>query len=334
MKFITDFLNSGTVKQQNRKKLGALLICITAALLAVALIVLTVAAIAGAIKNKGEDEEEETGPKIPSGYVTTTFEEGQSSNGDLLLLDEAHPYVGGAPTVVLMDTEENRPYVNGDERVYYVENRTTFSLTEAAMAGFLAMVTDFFEETGDNNLYVSQAYEADVASELHKNGCTVTLKYYADLTADPIPKLPIYDAEAKAPVETYQWIYDNAAKYGFVRASNVEGEENIFRYVGAVHAKAMQDKKLTTVAEYITYLQTKHAFPSQLGVTVRGADGKDVKYGVYYIAPDADQYVPEEGTYDYTVSGDNMGGYIVTVTKTKASKPSNTTNNNNTITPA
>ena len=95
MKFITDFLNSGTVEQQNRKKLGALLIAITAALLVIALIVLSVAAIAGAIKNKNEDEGEEDGVKIPSGYVTTTIDPAKS-NDLLLVIDEAHPYAGTA----------------------------------------------------------------------------------------------------------------------------------------------------------------------------------------------------------------------------------------------
>ena len=79
----------------------------------------------------------------------------------------------------------------------------------------------------------------------------------------------------------------------------------------------MADKKLNTVAAYITYLQTKTNVRAQVGATVRGADGKDVKYSVYFIAADEIPYVPEEGTYEYTVCSDNMGGYIVTVCKTK-----------------
>ena len=62
MKFLTEYLNSGSVKQQNKKRLGAFAICATAILLCLALIVLTAASIVTAVKNRkanteGEGEE-------------------------------------------------------------------------------------------------------------------------------------------------------------------------------------------------------------------------------------------------------------------------------------
>ena len=94
MRFLTEFFNSGTVNQQNKRRLGAMLIAVTAVLLAVALIVLMVASIVTAVKNNRivEDESDDSdGSGIPSGYTTTTFAEGQASNGALLLIDAEHP---------------------------------------------------------------------------------------------------------------------------------------------------------------------------------------------------------------------------------------------------
>ena len=306
MKFITDFLNSGTVEQQNRKKLGALVICITAALLVVALIVLAVFGIAGAIKNKNQEDEGETGPQIPKGYVTTTIDPATVQQ-TLFVIDEAHPYTGTAQLVDFPSKgSSDRAQTESGGAVY--SGASGKKATAEAVTAFNKMMQAFYDAKKDDCLYIRS---------IDASGTIFTFTYYADFENEPDNRPSIYNSEAKAPVATYKWIYDNAAEYGFVRASDAEGEENVFRYVGAVHAKIMADKKLNTVAAYITYLQTKTNVRAQVGATVRGADGKDVKYSVYFIAADETPYVPEAGTYEYTVCSDNMGGYIVTVCKTK-----------------
>ncbi|MBO5938662.1 MAG: hypothetical protein J6Q82_04095 [Clostridia bacterium] len=329
MKFITDFLNSGTVKQQNRKKLGALLICATAALLVVALIGLAIFGIAGAIKNKNQEEEsEETGDKIPTGYVTTTFDEGTSSNGLLLLIDESHPYVGSAATV--QPNSSLRVKTEGGEEIYKGAYGD-INLTQETLDAFNQMMLAFHTANKDqegyrlgsiwlaSHLNGLNAEMTPATKELLKTGCALIIENQYDEAAPSI-----YDVEAKTGKGVYKWIYDNAAKYGFVKVADSAAEGNVFRYVGVVHAKAMEDRKVASFAEYLTYLQTKTNLRSQLSVSVTGADGKATKYSVYYLASDVEHYVPEDGTFEYTVSGDNMGGYIVTVNKTTASKTNNT----------
>ncbi len=330
MKFITDFLNSGTVKQQNRKKLGALLICITAALLVVALIVLAIFGIAGAIKNKNlEDEEgEETGEKVPNGYVSTTFEEGVSSNGLLLLIDESHPYVGSF-TSVQPNSSLRVKTENGEE--IYKGAYGDINLTQETLDAFNQMMLAYHTANKDQEGYrlgsiwlasLINGLNAEMTpatKELLKSGNAVIIEDQYDEAAPSI-----YDTETKTGKGIYKWIYDNAAKYGFVKVADSAAEGNVFRYVGVVHAKAMEDRKVASFAEYLTYLQTKTNLRSQMTVSVTGTDGKATKYSVYYLAPDAEHYVPEDGTFEYTISGDNMGGYIVTVNKTPAAKTNNT----------
>jgi len=316
MKFLSEYFNSGNAKQQNQKRLAALAVCVTAALLAVALVALLIGSVATAIKNKAPDtsgEGDDTGTKIPVGYTTTNLSEAGYSihNGTLLVIDESHPFAGTAPAVVLMNTDRPKDEtIAADYKyLYAVNDITTFSLTQDTLNAFNSMITAFYEESKDNNLYVSAAYTAGGAmSDLHNTGCAVTLEYYTTAPA----RASIYDSTAKAPVETYKWIYDNAYKYGFIQVSAAEGEENIFRYVGVAHATYMKNNN-KTFSEYVTLLQTTSA-SKPLSVPVKDADGKTVKYTMYYLSASAEAVVPANNTY--TVSGDNVGGYIVTVNPT------------------
>ena len=136
-------------------------------------------------------------------------------------------------------------------------------------------------------------------------GTSLALKYYVDYNNDPEKIESIYD------VEEYEWIYNNAHLYGFVQVSKAEGEENIFRYVGQPHATYMK-KNGKTLSEYLTLLQG-YTYADPLKATA-SVDGKSVSFSVYYLTAEETAYVPEHG--EYTVSGDNAGGYIITVNNT------------------
>jgi len=303
MKFIKDFLNSGTAKQQKRKRLGALLISITAALLVVALLVLAGVGIVKAIKNRGvEEEAPQDTNQIPNGYVTTTFPADYMANGTLLLIDASHPYRGNAACVSNVLTV-TRPVDSNNESVYsWFSDLLNNNVTEETLTKFNEMMAAFYAETQNTRLYLTKA----------QYGTFLTLKYIPEGgTRDNL--LSIYDSEGKAPVAAYEWLYENAAKYGFIQASTAEGEENIFRYVGVVHATYMETKNLS-FADYIAKLHKETGAGKTLKYTCT-ADG--IKYEIYYIAPTDPHLVPEKG--HYTVSGDNGGGYIVTVNKTAQS---------------
>ena len=310
MKFFTDYLNSGTVKQQNKKRFAALLVGLTAILLAIALVVLIVASIATAIADKApkDDDGDDTGTKIPQGYTTTTLEAAQLTSGDLLLIDDTHPFAGTTPTTVLFDGHETRPKTDAGTIIYSIGGRFDLSATDETVRAFNKMISDFYadEKNGkDDNLYISAAYNinsANQAGEMFKLGTVIGLKYYVNYNEDATNIQSIYN------VEKYKWIYDNAAKYGFVRASALEGEEHIFRYVGVAHATYM-DNNDKTLAEYLEILKSRSA-SKPLSVTVDNAS-----YNMYYSAT-AEAVVPTK--YSYTVSGDNMNGYIITVDKTSA----------------
>lgn len=115
----------------------------------------------------------------------------------------------------------------------------------------------------------------------------------------------------------HKWIYDNAHKYGFVIRYTTEcgcERENSavrLRYVGYEHAYYMTQNGLC-LEEYLALVREHHKYSGEhLTFT---ADGKT--YEVYYVACTGDPTsisVPKN--CEYTISGDNMNGFIVTVVK-------------------
>ena len=111
----------------------------------------------------------------------------------------------------------------------------------------------------------------------------------------------------------YAWIGDNAYRYGFIlrypeekrELTGIAYEPWHFRYVGRVHATAMRALGLC-MEEYIDLLHGCTYEGEHLLVTCD--DGS--RYEVYY-AEGLEVPVPKDA--DYTVSGDNIAGFIVTV---------------------
>ncbi|MBQ8331065.1 MAG: hypothetical protein IJX94_01030 [Clostridia bacterium] len=327
MKFLSDYFNSGSVRQQNKKRLAALAVCATAALLAVALIALMIGSIATAIKNKAPDGTEsgdETGTKIPTGYTTANLAEaGYSVNaGTLLVIDDTHPYAAATATVQpqpnlrAKDTETNTDLYRGDYDM--------INITQETLDAFNAMVIAFHTEQKDQADYKTGNLwlQGRVSAKEYSSAADAALKSATGLIICQQEKgtendeTSIYDSTAKKGVGVYQWIYENAYKYGFVQASTAEGEENVFRYVGVAHAAYMKNNN-KTFSDYLALFQTNKPTASRpLTVSVKDAKGNTVKYNMYYLSSTEEAVVPTK--YNYTVSGDNMGGYIVTVDTSSA----------------
>lgn len=134
----------------------------------------------------------------------------------------------------------------------------------------------------------------------------------------------------------YIWMTENCHKYGFVRRydedkfdlTGISGEEWHFRFVDIPHAQVMKEKEMC-LEEYLAYIKTCTPDTAPLEV---GTDRGD--FLIYYVPADKLSditYVPvpkdakkitdsfastdkiESGMY--TVSGDNAGGFIITLAK-------------------
>ena len=109
------------------------------------------------------------------------------------------------------------------------------------------------------------------------------------------------------------WLVENHKYYGFIMRypankgslTGIDGESNHFRYVGLPHSVYITENNIC-LEEYLTQLRS-YTYDSPLRITVDHDE-----YYVWY-CKGSSVYVSRDG--DYTVSGDNTGGFVVTVRK-------------------
>lgn len=111
--------------------------------------------------------------------------------------------------------------------------------------------------------------------------------------------------------ERASWLVENHKYYGFIMRypankgalTGIEGESNHFRYVGVPHSVYIEDNNIC-LEEYLTLVKN-YTYTEPLKITVNGDD-----YLVWYCGGNS-VFIPKNE--EYTVSGDNLGGFIVTV---------------------
>jgi len=117
----------------------------------------------------------------------------------------------------------------------------------------------------------------------------------------------------------FSWIYENSYKYGLVQRytedkaylTDVLARSYHFRYVGIPHAYYMHENNLC-LEEYIDLLENYEFDKKHLEINT-----DTYAYEVYYIRAetegDTKVYVPKNS--EYSISGNNIDGFIVTVLK-------------------
>ena len=126
------------------------------------------------------------------------------------------------------------------------------------------------------------------------------------------------------------WIKVNCCNYGFIMrypsyAVEITGYNipNQLRYVGIPHATYISENG-KCLEQYLEILRTQYVGTENPLFITGTADKND--YLVYYIpaSENGATSVPVPSNRDYTVSGDNMGGFIVTIVANAAESGSQT----------
>ena len=238
-------------------------------------------------------------------------------------------------TLLIVNTETKiQAFPSDDDLVtIYGENKTdsykvnlaSFRLTRDALTAFNSMVDAYFLETGDDSITITSAYrtEADQAAL----STSSVLPGYSDhhLALSLAIKSRANSVTSALPSD--HWIYRNGYKYGFVQRYP-EGKEaftldtqdyfNCIRYVGVPHAYYMQENDLC-LEEYVALLRSYTYDGAHLSVTVNGT-----VYESYFVPAtnpadaSAVTQLPVPENAEYTYSGNNTDGFIVTITKPTA----------------
>ncbi|MBO5006827.1 MAG: M15 family metallopeptidase, partial [Clostridia bacterium] len=161
----------------------------------------------------------------------------------------------------------------------------------------------------------TEGYSAIAGHSEHHTGLAFDIKVFYKA---PDGKTATYDLRAAEQ----DWILANCANYGFilrypaekVDITKILEESWHFRYVGVPHAKYITDNAIC-LEEYIDLLREKHTYGTSEPLSIT-ANAKE--YLVYFVPASVENdvtavTVPSSG--NYTVSGNNADGFIVTVEK-------------------
>ena len=260
----------------------------------------------------------------PSGYTQKTLSHDAVYEGHLILVNAQVPY---------RFPETNRlvgVYDNKSDG-YKVKDRNV-QVDEDMMGPLDAMLHDFHEATGNGEVLALSGFRTYdyqktlLANKVNEVGAVEASKWVAppggsehhtgyamDLGVfNQFGRLEDYTGEG-----VYSWINQSCYKYGFIvrydeEKSDLTGvsyEPWHFRFVGKPHAYIMTQQGIC-MEEYIDYLKQ---FPfGRQHLQIEDYDGK--RYEIYYVkAEQGDTQVPVPTGRAYTLSGNNVDGFIVTV---------------------
>lgn len=288
-----------------------------------------------------EDYEEDDGqlhlttdPTLQSSYVFTYTEltESDLSKGELVLVNNNIAFKGEVNEDELLVIREHK------NKSYSVKDYSV-KVLPVVMDNLNQMMLDFFTAYQNNDAMVISGhrtfdYQQDLYdAELEKTGqlssSLVAKAGYSEHHTGYVIDFSVYDTDTGAYEDfdgtgDFSWIMDNCHKYGFVnrypagkeKLTLIDNEPWHFRYVGEVNAHIMTEYDFC-LEEYISFLKN---YTIESGfLAYDHTDGN--KYILYYVPMgDGEKtavYLPcmpnSETPYPYTISGNNVDGWIVTV---------------------
>lgn len=343
-------LSFNTIKRSHREdrlrrrrqgRITLLAICAVLILLAVSGLIFLICHIANL--PKAPDEPASDGSNSRPGGDSAEVQYGQpvaltyanTLTGDLILVNRKHEYQFPAVRLENLPESERASYylnsylqmVNGVFPYGISPNGVPSGqvlLQPHAAEALNRMLTDYYRYEEDSSIWAFVAYRTyeDQANKDFPQGCSDHhTALLVSLTVDKHGATSINAA-------THTWIYENAHKYGFIQRfpalKSALTEDNksyteAFRYVGVAHATYIKQNNLC-LEEYLTLLKNNH-------VSMNGTDGNHLSvdtdgnqktdYEIYYVPANtgagALTSVPVPSNYAYSISGDNCGGFIVTV---------------------
>ena len=274
-------------------------------------------------------------------YDTVSVDNARLSEGDLILVNASHGYSGGDAFVdQLKNAYRDR---TGKLKVA----ATDIGLLPVAFDALERLVVDFEEDTGSHDLLITSGHRTVAEQQevwdyyLNQNGEDYANAYvakpgYSEHNTGLACDVSFYtDDGASIPVSEYEhgwWLAANCAREGFIRRypddkveiTGIANEPWHFRYVGIPHARICSSRNWC-LEEYIEGVKAYSADGVLLFVgadgtvsEVNAADGLPTSGGwlVYYVPKASAGGVTEvrvpRGS-DYTISGNNADGFIVTV---------------------
>lgn len=253
----------------------------------------------------------DAGPDILGETDTIEKYYDEINDGFLVLVNKDYSSQNDGSNVGSLLAEKNDSYVLPDGSVSL--DSDVIPLLNELMDGYDGkaekdiMVIRGYESYEDQaESYGSDSVEAPGYNE-HQTGLAFDLALYSEAEATST-----FDGKGN-----YSWIGENCAGYGFI-IRYPEGKEKLtglkydpahFRYVGIPHSIYITENEIT-LEEYLELIKG-HTSDNPLKLEIK--DGSS--YAVYYVPADitAMTQLTVPADKEYTISGDNYSGFIVTV---------------------
>lgn len=270
---------------------------------------------------------EQSQNKFTKSYKYETVNNTELNTGNLVLVSKDHPYSG-----TVSDTDGVYSYLfNSDGNQIMYASNTEIVAKKEVLQQFNKLASAFYSETGLSSLMINEALNGTLSSDENSDENTNETSEMDDQTSDNATGLSIdlrlYNAaDGTYPDFTgedqYSWIADNGWEYGFVlrypkdkvKVTGVDADPSHFRYVGLPFAEIMHEKSFA-LEELNDYLKS-YTFEKPL--TFEAEDGNE--YIIYYVQMEKGDStnipVPlneNKELYPYTLSGNNIDGYVICV---------------------
>ena len=297
-------------------------------------------------KNVGETPEETTVTEITEPVVTTPkpvmvqISNEELYKGNLILVNKNSKYVDGS--------NEHLVNIYSQKTENCDVNSTNMELDAEMLEHINQMIDDFYSQTGINDVLLNSGYRSyDEQDDLYRADLESTGLLTSELVAPAgysehhtglAMDFAINDGETYPALKNegeYSWIYQNAEKYGMIlryttsnrTVTGYQPESWHFRYVGTVHAEII-NRIRSAFEGYINFIRDfSYEFPLEYKCR---ADGKN--YIIYFVPKQDGDITEIPIPYDsnfsneapnYVISGNNVDGFIVTLTVDELSEDYN-----------
>ncbi len=273
----------------------------------------------------------------PPKEIKVTVTEEEMHMGNLILVNYAYPYAFAESEVNEIVT------VSSIKNDNYLVRDNTIQLRKSTIEIFNGMMDDMYAATGFNCLQVNSAYRSyeDQVSTYEYYKEQYSEEYAKKYVANPgnsehhtglALDLNVNRNGAITYVESDDecaWFRDNSDEYGFILRydaekkyiTGIEGETWHYRYVGKPHASLMTELGLC-LEEYTDYLKS-YTMETYVLTYNAGTFSKmeydpefEDGYMIYYVPSAGEETaITVPNLCEYEISGNNIDGYVVTVSK-------------------
>lgn len=323
---------SGGLSHKDKRKIADTVAKGLIALLLLLFLILLIGVLAYSCAHSGTKDNGTTTAKDKVTFSSLSVTVADAQKGTLALSNKLNSFTSDDSDSSLIDMYDYRSKMHSGTKPYKLSGMTAL-MNKEAFAAMDNMLTACASATGCDDVTVRLAYvtateakDSSVSRSLrtnaedYKTGMGCDLLIYSD---DGVSQ------KLSSNAAVLSWLNENAARYGFIvryptdkaEKTGVAEYTEYYRYVGVPHATYMKANNLC-LEEYLVQLRT---YTSKDRLSIQALDGKT--YEVYYCAVTGDGSISCPTNYNYTVSGTNEGGVVVTIDRSVvANQPVQTDN--------